>query len=226
LVKTVINVKTVESMSKKKSDQINHSAEGKKITIYTLKGGEGKTTLACAIALEGDWAIITNDVHSDLTSALDESHYLVLEPGQPLPTKKELEGANIIFDPGGFLDSRMIDAIKMSDHVIIPVSEFGKKLNTERFLATVFEIEQYNKNIIIVLNKITEENAKMAREELKKHKYSYPIFEIKKNEAFEIMLNEGIAVSEIVRKGGLFKRWFQPVDGQLQKLIKYINGEK
>jgi cellulose biosynthesis protein BcsQ len=200
--------------------------KGKKITIYTLKGGEGKTTLACAIALEGEWAIITNDIHSDLTSALDEKSYLVLEPDQALPSEEDLDGANIIFDPGGFLDPRMIDAIKMSDHVLIPVSEFGKKLNTERFIATIFEIEQYNKNIVIVLNKITEDNAKKARSELKKHKYPYPVFEIKKNEAFEIMLNEGTSISEIVKRGGLFRRWFQPVDGQLQQLIKHINGVK
>jgi cellulose biosynthesis protein BcsQ len=140
-----------------------------------------------------------------------------------LPTKEELHGANIIFDPGGFLDNRMIDAIKMSDYVIIPVTEFGKKLNTERFIASVFEIEQHNKNIIIVLNKITDESAKMAREELKRQKYTYPVFEMKKNEAFEIMLNEGVPISEIVRRGGLFKRWFSQVDTQLQKLIKYIN---
>lgn len=205
--------------------------KGKKITVWTLKGGEGKTTIACAIALEGDWAIITNDIHSDLTSALKEEHYLVLDPDQPLPTKKELEGANIIFDPGGFLDHRMIDAIKMSDYVIIPVSEFGKKLNTERFIASVLEIEQYNKNIVIVLNKIAQENVEEARKALKElmskeFKGIYPIFEIKKNEAFEMMLNTGTSISEIVKKGGLFRRWFQPVDGQLQKLIKFINEGK
>ncbi len=205
--------------------------KGKKITVWTLKGGEGKTTIACAIALEGDWAIITNDIHSDLTSALKEEHYLVLDPDQPLPTKKELEGANIIFDPGGFLDHRMIDAIKMSDHVIIPVSEFGKKLNTERFIASVLEIEQYNKNIVIVLNKIAQENVEEARKALKElmskeFKGIYPIFEIKKNEAFEMMLNTGTSISEIVKKGGLFRRWFLPVDGQLQKLIKFINEGK
>ncbi|NBV07285.1 MAG: ParA family protein [Proteobacteria bacterium] len=205
--------------------------KGKKITVWTLKGGEGKTTIACAIALEGDWAIITNDIHSDLTSALKEEHYLVLDPDQPLPTKKELEGANIIFDPGGFLDHRMIDAVKMSDYVIIPVSEFGKKLNTERFIASVLEIEQYNKNIVIVLNKIAQENVEEARKALKQlmskeFKATYPIFEIKKNEAFEMMLNTGASISEIVKRGGLFRRWFQPVDGQLQKLIKFINGGK
>lgn len=205
--------------------------KGKKITVWTLKGGEGKTTIACAIALEGDWAIITNDIHSDLTSALKEEHYLVLDPDQPLPTKKELEGANIIFDPGGFLDHRMIDAVKMSDYVIIPVSEFGKKLNTERFIASVLEIEQYNKNIVIVLNKIAQENVEEARKALKElmskeFKGVYPIFEIKKNEAFEMMLNTGSSISEIVKKGGLFRRWFKPVDGQLQKLIKFINEGK
>ena len=205
--------------------------KGIKITVWTLKGGEGKTTIACAIALEGDWAIITNDIHSDLTSALKEEHYLVLDPDQPLPTKKELEGANIIFDPGGFLDHRMIDAIKMSDYVIIPVSEFGKKLNTERFIASVLEIEQYNKNIVVVLNKIAQENVEEARKALKElmskeFKGVYPIFEIKKNEAFEMMLNTGSSISEIVKKGGLFRRWFQAVDGQLQKLIKFINEGK
>jgi cellulose biosynthesis protein BcsQ len=206
--------------------------KGIKITVWTLKGGEGKTTIACAIALEGDWAIITNDIHSDLTSALKEEHYLVLDPDQPLPTKKELEGANIIFDPGGFLDHRMIDAIKMSDYVIIPVSEFGKKLNTERFIASVLEIEQYNKNIVVVLNKIAQDNVEEARKALKElmskeeFKGVYPIFEIKKNEAFEMMLNTGSSISEIVKKGGLFRRWFQPVDVQLQKLIKFINEGK
>lgn len=200
--------------------------EGTKITVYTLKGGEGKTTISCAIALEGDWAIITNDVHSDLTSALDESAYLVLEPDMPLPTKEDLEGGNIIFDPGGFLDVRMIEAIKMSDHVIIPVSDFGKKLSTERFFASIHEIEQYNKNIVIVLNKISESDSISARKELKKMGYKYPIFDIKKNEAFEIMINEGVPVSEIVKRGGLFRRWFDPVDKQLKKLINYINGGK
>lgn len=200
--------------------------KGKKITVYTLKGGEGKTTISCAIALEGDWAIITNDVHSDLTSALDEQHYLILEPGQPLPTKKDLEGGNIIFDPGGFLDVRMIEAIKMSDYVLIPVSDFGKKLSSERFFASIDEIEQYNKNIIIILNKISESDAKEAKKDLKKMGYTYPVFEIKKNEAFEIMINEGIPVSQIVKREGLFRRWFDPVDKQLKKIIDYINGGK
>ncbi len=200
--------------------------KGKKITVYTLKGGEGKTTLATAIALEGDWAVITNDPHSDLRSALPEERFLVLDKDDQLPSEEDLFGADIIFDPGGFVDSRMIEAIKMSDYVIVPVTEFGKKLTTERFIASIFEIEQYTKKIIIVLNKITEENAKIARDQLKKEKYPYPVFEIKKNEAFEIVLTEGIPLSEIVKKGGLFRRWYQPVDGQLKKLIKHIHGGK
>ena len=205
--------------------------ESKKITVWNFKGGEGKTTIACAIALEGDWAIITNDLHSDLTSALDESRYLVLDPGQPLPTKEDLEGANIIFDPGGFLDTRMIDAIKMSDYVIIPISEPGRKLNSERFMASILEIEQYNKNIIIVLNKISAEEADKAKVGLrevmsKQCKKVYPIFFIKKNEAFEIMLNTGAPVSEIAKRGRLFSRWYKPLEGQLKELINYINGGK
>ena len=38
--------------------------KGKKIIVYSLKGSQGKTTLAAALALELDWQIITNDEHS------------------------------------------------------------------------------------------------------------------------------------------------------------------
>lgn len=200
--------------------------KGKKITIFTLKGGEGKTTLACALSLELEWPVITNDPHSDLTKTLGEENFLLLEPDHQMPSQEDLDGGDIIFDPGGFIDPRMIDAIKMSDYVVIPVSDLGKELNTQRFIASIFEAEQYNKNILIVLNKITEENAKKAREELKNNKYPYPVFEIKKAEAFEIMLKEGIPISKIVKRGGLFSRWYNPLDTQLQKLIKHIKGGK
>ena len=151
----------------------------------------------------------------------------MLEPGAEMPSAKDLGKANIIFDPGGFIDPRMIEAIKMSDYVIIPVVNLGKReLETARFVASIFEVEQYNKNIILVLNMLEDKGAEAAREGIKALNYPYPVFEVKKTEAFETMLREGIPVSKIVKRGVLFQRWFKPVEGQLNKLINYIQGEK
>jgi len=201
--------------------------KGKKIIVYSLKGSQGKTTLAAALALELDWQIITNDAHSDLAKVVKEDNILMLEPEDKLPSAKDLGNANIIFDPGGFIDPRMIDALKMSDYVIIPVVNLGKReLETARFVASIFEVEQYNKNIILVLNMLEDKSAEAAREGIKVLNYPYPVFEVKKTEAFETMLREGIPVSKIVKRGVLFQRWFKPVEGQLNKLINYIQGEK
>ena len=201
--------------------------KGKKIIVYRLTGSQGKTTLAAALALELDWQIITNDAHSDLAKVVKEDNILMLEPEDKLPSAKDLGNANIIFDPGGFIDPRMIDALKMSDYVIIPVVNLGKReLETARFVASIFEVEQYNKNIILVLNMLEDKGAEAAREGIKALNYPYPVFEVKKTEAFETMLREGIPVSKIVKRGVLFQRWFKPVEGQLNKLINYIQGEK
>lgn len=214
---------------KKGKKIIIYNKKGRKIIIYSLKGSQGKTTIAAAIALELDWQIITNDIHSDLVQVVKEENVFVLEPGEELPSEKDLKGANIIFDPGGFVDDRMIEALKMSDLVVIPVVDLGRRdFETNRFVATVFEVEQYNKNIVFVLNMLDEKSTKIARECIKvlktEHGYPYPVFELKRTEAFENMIREGVPVSTIAKKGALFKRWFKPLDTQFQKLVTYIKG--
>lgn len=206
-------------------------SKGKKVIVYSLKGSQGKTTIAAAIALELDWQIITNDAHSDLAKVVKEDNIFMLEPEQPLPSAKELGEANIVFDPGGFIDARMIEAIKMSDYVIVPVVDLGRReFETDRFVASIFEVEQYSKNIVIVLNMLDDKSTDIARECMKvlkaEYKYPYPIFEIKRTEAFENMIRKGIPVSQIAKQRGMFQRWFQPVDVQLNKLINHINGGK
>lgn len=206
-------------------------AKGKKIILYSLKGSQGKSTLAAAIAKELDWQIITNDIHSDLAQIVGDKNVWVLEPGDELPSSKVIGNANIVFDPGGFVDDRMIEAIKMSDMVIIPVVDLGRRdFETKRFVATVFEVEQYNKNIVFVLNMLDEKSTDIARECIKvlkkEHGYPYPVFEVKRTEAFENMIRDGISVSQVAKKGTLFQRWFKPVETQLNKLIKHINGGK
>lgn len=200
--------------------------KGTKLTVYSLKGGQGKTTISCELSLELDWQVITNDIHSPLESILDKDYTLKLAPDVELPKAKELLGADLIFDFGGYLDPRIIDALKMSDAVLIPVSNFGKKLDTQGFISSIAEVENYNKNIIIILNKMKQETAKEVKKELKKYNYLYPVFEIRKSEAMEKIIAEGVSLSSIIKKGGLLGWTYKGIHADFQKLIKHIKGVK
>jgi MinD-like ATPase involved in chromosome partitioning or flagellar assembly len=211
-------------MQKKKGYDI--TIKGKKVIIYSLKGSQGKTTIAVAIALELGWQIITNDAHSeeDLVKIVGAENVMMLDANDKLPTAKELEEANIVFDPGGFLDPRMIEALKMSDHVIIPVVNLSSRsLEASRFIASVYEVEQYNKNIVFLLNMVeSKESTDDAKKAIKEMGYKYPIFEIKKTELFENMIRSGTPISKIIQQSGLYKRWFESAGDQVRKLINHI----
>jgi cellulose biosynthesis protein BcsQ len=193
----------------------------KKITVYSLKGGQGKTTIAVAVAKELDFGIITNDIYSPIEKMFSKEMVLKLEPKEPLPSAEDLSGGEIIFDFGGYLDPRVIPALEMSDYVVIVVASFDT-LDAEGFVSTVVEVERHNKNIIIVLNKTTEEEAKAIKEELKKDDYHYPVFEIRKSKAFVNMIDDKKPISQYVKEGGLKGYTYKPASEQLNKLIQYI----
>lgn len=209
-------------MKRKKDKKTNIS----KITLYSLKGGQGKTSISCALSLELGWPVITNDIHSPIEEVLAEEMVLKLEPQEMLPKAEDLDEGNLIFDFGGYLDPRIVPALEVSDLIIIPVSDFGRKLDTQGLISTIAEVESYNENIMIILNKMNEEDAGKVRAELKKHKYLYPIYEIRKSEAIEKMLNEKKAISEIVKAKGLLGWTYRGVNSDFQKIINHIKGEK
>lgn len=196
--------------------------KNKKFTMYSLKGGQGKTSLAVAIAKELDLAIITNDIYSPIEAMFPKEMVLKLQPDEKLPSAKDLDGGDIIFDFGGYLDPRVIPALEMSDYVLIPVIDFDT-LNAQGFLSTIAEVKNYNKNIIIILNKTSETDAKEIKKALKAHNYSYPVFEIKSSKVFKNLVDDGKSISQYVGEGGLRAYSYKPVSDQLNKLIKYLN---
>jgi cellulose biosynthesis protein BcsQ len=163
---------------------------------------------------------------AELEQIIKEECVLKLEPKHPLPSEEDLEDADIIFDFGGYLDPRVVDALKMSDLVIAPVTDFGRMLDTQGFISTISEIRNYNNNIIIILNKMSEEAAKEMKEELVKLDYKYPVFEIRKSEAMEDMIVEGVPISEMIKGGGLRGWTYRGINNQVQKIINYIKGVK
>ncbi len=197
--------------------------KGLKIVIYSLKGSQGKTSLSAAIAKEEGFGIITNEPHSPLHRIFSPKLLIKLKRSQLLPTPEELDGADIIFDFGGFLDDRVIAGLEMSQVVVVPIVDVDI-LNIEGFVSTINEIQPYNNNIVIVLNMMTEDNKQALRAEIGKYKLPYPIFEINKSKALRAVIAEGKAVSEFIKEGGLRAFWYKTVQDQLTNLIKYLKS--
>ena len=121
--------------------------------IYSIKGGVGKTTLSVQISQMLEYTYVTNDPHSS-------AHNLLPEEKGFLVSKDEYEEIpyddNVVYDFGGFIDPRINDIIKQSKKVLIPT--LTSIVDLQATLATLKDVIEVNKNIIIVVNRTKNNN--------------------------------------------------------------------
>ena len=116
--------------------------------VYSIKGGVGKTTLSVQISQMLEHTYVTNDSHSS-------AHNLMPEEKGFLVSSEEYEEIpyddNVVYDFGGFKDTRINDIIKQAKKIVIPT--LTSIVDVQATLATLKDVSEVNKNIIIVINR-------------------------------------------------------------------------
>jgi cellulose biosynthesis protein BcsQ len=192
-----------------------------RITIWSLKGGVGKTTIALNLALDFHCGVITNERYTLLDKALEKGKFLKLDTEQSVPTIPKEH--SIIFDMGGYIDKRVIEACMQSDYVIIPTTP--TKLDLQGCIGTIQEIQEVNKNIIVVINRVDNEKDCIKAKALIKQIGDYPVFEIKKSRTMQNLIDEKQSISQIAEQGGLKGYMVQSLNTQWQEIINFITNK-
>ena len=123
------------------------------LVVYSIKGGVGKTTLSVQISQMLDFTYVTNDSHSSAHNLMpEEKGFLVsLEEYEEIPYDEK-----VVYDFGGFKDTRINDIIKKSNKILIPT--LTSIVDVQATIATLKDIIEINKNIIIVINRAKNNN--------------------------------------------------------------------
>jgi len=121
--------------------------------VYSIKGGVGKTTLSVQISQMLEYAYVTNDSHSS-------AHNLMPEEKGFLVSSEEYEEIpyddNVVYDFGGFKDTRINDIIKQAKKIVIPT--LTSIVDVQATMATLKDVIEINKNIILIVNRAKNNN--------------------------------------------------------------------
>ena len=192
-------------------------------SFFSLKGGVGKTSLASAISLELKFInqpvpVITNDPISPLEEILGADNALLIQPDQAFPNTLKTND-DVIVDLGGFVDERSIPVLEKSKTVVIPT--LGSFLSLSGLIGTLQEVEKFNKDIVIILNRVDKKEEGKVKTFIKENA-NYPIFSLKTSKCFENIHYQKKSVSQMMEEEPLRRRSYDGVSKQIWKIINYL----
>lgn len=197
------------------------------ITVFSTKGGVGKTAIALNLALEFKYKVITNDLYVPLEEVIGQGNIRKLRTGEQIRPNdfKKLKEYNCIFDLGGYIDERMPEIIEQSDIVLLPVVNEDYMSLQVSFSSIQFVLTR-NKNVVVIINKYNPNpETKELVSELKKHFPEVPLFYLKYSKGLQKCSEDATSIIELSKKKGLRSFWYSEPAKQFKEILDFVGGK-
>ena len=198
-------------------------------TVFSLKGGVGKTALSMSIALEENHngakvPVLTNDPVSMVHTVMGKSLTMKLEPKQDFPKQLD-ENSDVVLDLGGFVDDRIVGVMEKSRNILIPT--FGDLPSVQATVATYVEIKNAlpDSVIAIVVNRTDKKDFYDMYNFFRDKCKGSPVLLIKQSRAFDNLYSHKKSIGQMMEENKLLARAYGELHGQLNDLISYLKGD-
>lgn len=189
------------------------------ITIWSKKGGVGKTSIANTLLRDLGWNYITND-KSEILISYNKCWKF---------SSKLLFKENTIYDFGGFDSPHIHEILPQSKVIIIPFFSDVNSIN--QGIDTIKELLKKgidSNRILIVLNRIRntkEINIISNYIDLKLKDIKLKKIILRKSQIFENSIKEHKSISDIYNQNNFTKNQYKGIYSDYIKLLDFINQE-
>lgn len=208
-----------------------------KITIFSAKGGVGKTPIAYNIAKDHGYAMGTNETFHVLDQVMEEESLIAIPPNDEFPDFGE--EVDIVFDLGGAVGAdsapSIVSAVRQSDLVLVPVDNEYKSINGA--FHSITEILPHNDRIALVVTKLEKRKGEIFADWKRSADFkevtntlsellerTLPAFPLKSSKVFRHIFDRELSIAEICEKGGVDRYHFEPVNRQFKTIYQFIEG--
>jgi chromosome partitioning protein len=191
------------------------------ITIVNFKGGVGKSMIAHQLITGYEFYGIEIDPYGSLAERL-EDRVVKVDLKEKLPDISELE-ENIIFDFGGFDDSKIDEAISLSDLIIIPYTPTLESIQTT--FDTIYRVKNSDKPILFVANMYQKDDdiAQSRDVILEALGFEAEIFPLPLSIGLQTAIAENKSIKELASLPGIRAYAYKKAAEHIQKLYDIIN---
>lgn len=212
-------------------------ARGNKISVYSGKGGDGKTPIATNIVLDRDYALGTNEHFHVFDSFIPDYQLMALKANEEFPQVPD--HIDIVFDLAGSIteNSRsIISALSQSDMVIVPISNEIKALNSG--IGTLREVHRFTPNILVVATKLDKERKDTFQDDWTQGSafktveaqiranidFDVDIVPLKRSKAFDAIFEREQSIRQVMQGDALARYNFRDVAAQFDAIYTFIDG--
>ena len=191
-----------------------------KICVFSLKGGQGKSTISAEIALHFNAGVITNEPYTILEAILPPKSLLIVKEKEKIPL---IAGAPIVYDFGGYVDSRVLEVAKISDFIIVPICADSDG-DIQAGITTAVELKDHTEKIIFVCNKTDKDRISGVKEAINNFFPNNKFFIINKSKALSNLRHNKKSINEIVLESKFNAYCYRNVAKQINDLFTYIKA--